>query len=72
MLDLLKRIPGLFGLRRAGAPEASPAAKPTGRKLGGSADLSADKVKPLRGRGAGRGIIPPSHPKPKKLRHGKR
>ncbi len=63
MLGFLRRIPELLRLGRK--PERQP---PRLRVVGG-AEATPDK--PMRGRGTGRGITPPSHPKPKKQRHGK-
>ena len=63
MLDFLRRIPELLRLKR------KPKEPPRLRVVGGAEGAPA---KPPRGRGTGRGVTPPSHPKPKKQRRGKR
>ncbi len=64
MFEFLRRIPEFLRLARKPKPEP-----PRLRVVGGAEVGSA---KPSRGRGTGRGITPPSPPKPKKLRRGKR
>jgi hypothetical protein len=66
MLDFLRRIPQLLGLGRKTKPQSPP---PRLRVVGASESAGS---KPLRGRGTGRGVTPPTHPKPKKRRQGKR
>jgi hypothetical protein len=63
MLDFLRRIPELLGLKRK--PAAShPAKPPAGTKQAGpAAAANGAAKKPARGRGAGRGITPPAKPK---------
>ena len=57
MLDFLRRIPEMLGLKRRSEAKAGPAAKAAAPKPAES------NVKPLRGRGTGRGLTPPSKPK---------
>ena len=64
MLDFLRRIPQLLGLGRKTKLES-----PRLRVVGTGESAAS---KPLRGRGQGRGVTPPTHPKPKKRRQGKR
>jgi hypothetical protein len=60
MLDFLRRIPELLGLKRK--PAARQPAKPAGTKQAGAA-AAGNGAKPARGRGSGRGITPPAKPK---------
>ncbi len=65
MLDFLRRIPELLRLGRKPKPQSPP-------RLRVVSTSEAATPNPLRGRGTGRGITPPSNPKPKKRRNGKR
>ncbi len=69
MLEFLRRIPELLGLKAK--PAASHPPKPAGTKQGGpAAAANGAAKKPARGRGAGRGITPPAKPKGPGTRRG--
>jgi len=61
MLNFLRRIPELLGLKRKG--EATPAAKPAGASQAKPPQSADGAAKQPRGRGTGRGITPPGKPK---------
>ena len=61
MLDFLRRLPELLGLKRKA--EATPAAKPAGASQPKRARSADGPAKQPRGRGTGRGITPPGKPK---------